>query len=107
MYYRSYTSNLTPAEREAKRIAREAREEAAFQRKIAKMEAQRAKSKFNYATAGGYYVPTRRQYEHALTMGDNGAALVVINGYQFSTKVNHDAIHVVNESLRALESSTL
>jgi hypothetical protein len=97
MYYRrsTYKSTLTPAEREAKA-------EAAFQRKIAKMEANRAKSKFDYPTAGGSYIPTLRQYEHALTMIPNTSAEIVITGFLGNFKVNHDHIHVVNESLRNL-----
>jgi hypothetical protein len=97
MYYRrsTYKSTLTPAEREAKA-------EAAFQRKIAKMEANRAKSKFDYPTAGGSYIPTLRQYEHALTMVGNPSAEIVITGYMAKLKVNHDHIHIVNESIRNL-----
>jgi len=94
-YRRSYKPTLTPEQREAKA-------EAAFQRKIAKMEANRAKSKFDYPTAGGSYIPTLRQYEHALTMIDNPSAEIVITGFLGNFKVNHDHIHIVNESLRNL-----
>ncbi len=94
-YRRSYKPTLTFEQREAKA-------EAAFQRKIAKMEANRAKSKFDYPTAGGSYIPTLRQYEHALTMIPNASAEIVITGFLGNFKVNHDHIHIVNESLRNL-----
>lgn len=104
-FYRKYTykSTLTPEEREA-------REEARFQKKFAQDEARRAKSAFNYPTAGGEYVPTERQFKATAIMLWNqsviedplafNSAEIVNLGYLTSIKVHHDHIHRVNEFIR-------
>ena len=98
-FYRrtSYKPTLSPAEREA-------RAEARFQKKVALDEAKRAKSAFNYATAGGRYVPTERQLIAAKYMVtqevDDISAEVVILGAEFKQTVHHDHIHRVNEFIR-------
>lgn len=104
-FYRKYTykSTLTPEEREA-------RAEARFQKKFAQDEARRAKSAFNYPTAGGHYIPTERQFKAtAIMLWDQNciddplvfmSAQTVNLGYLTSIKVHHDHIHRVNEFIR-------
>jgi hypothetical protein len=99
----SYTPTLSLAEREA-------RAEARFQKKVALDEAKRAKSAFNYATAGGEYVPTERQFKAtAVMLWDQTciedplvfmSAQTVNLGFLTSIKVHHDHIHRVNEFIR-------
>ena len=104
-FYRksTYKSTLTPEQREA-------RAEAQFQKKFAQDEARRAKSAFNYPTAGGHYVPTERQFKAtAIMLWDQNciddplvfmSAQTVNLGYLTSIKVHHDHIHRVNEFIR-------
>jgi hypothetical protein len=104
-FYRktSYKSTLTPEEREA-------RAEARFQKKFAQDEARRAKSAFNYATAGGHYAPTERQFKAtSIMLWDQTviddylvfmSAQIVNLGFLTGTKVHHDHIHRVNEFIR-------
>lgn len=104
-FYRrtSYKSTLSPAEREV-------RAEARFQKKVAQDEAKRAKSAFNYATAGGHYVPTERQFKATTIMLWDQACIedplvfmsaqTVNLGFLTSIKVHHDHIHRVNEFIR-------
>ena len=78
------------------------------ERKAAKADKRRASSKFDYATAGGNYVPTQRQNDAAALLIDDAtctpeqrsACLKVINGYNFKSAVHHDSIHIVNEFIR-------
>ena len=99
----SYKPTLSLAEREA-------RAEARFQKKVAQGEAKRAKSAFNYATAGGHYIPTERQFKAtAIMLWDQTcienplvfmSAQTVNLGFLTSIKVHHDHIHRVNEFIR-------
>jgi hypothetical protein len=101
----TYKSTLTPEQRAAKA-------DAAFAKKVAKMEANRTKSQFNYSTAGGSYIPTKEQYEAASAMLCNGvcepnsakakSAEMVQISFITQTKVHHDHIHIVNEYRRSL-----
>ena len=109
MYKRSfkgYYADLTPEQRAAKEQARKEREEKAHMRRVAEMEKLRAKSKFNYATAGGSFIPTREQYEAAIAMeraGINVMQATALQGaYLAQSKVSHDIIHVINEYRRSL-----
>ena len=109
MYRRSfkgYYADLTPEQRAAKEQARKEREEKAHMRRVAEMEKLRAKSKFNYATAGGSFVPTREQYDAAIQMERLGIdvmqATALQGAYLAQTKVSHDIIHVINEYRRSL-----
>lgn len=76
------------------------------QRKIDRAAKKRVTSKFDYETAGGSYIPTQAQYNHACKManGNNGeldrACNIVMSGYTCNEKVNHDFIHIINESIR-------
>lgn len=79
-------------------------------RKQDKVEKRRADSKFDYNTAGGYYMPTKIQHDFAFnhpelfkTMDEKIAANEVMNGYSLKEKVHHDNIHIVNEKLRNYE----
>jgi hypothetical protein len=100
-------STLTPEQRAAKA-------DAAFAKKVAKMEANRAKSQFYYSTAGGSYIPTKEQYEYASDMLCRGvceadfikakSAEMVQIGFITKTKVHHDHIHIVNEYRRLILS---
>jgi hypothetical protein len=104
--FTNYYSAMTPEQRAAKEQARKEREEAAFQRKMAQMDKLRAKSKFNYATAGGAFVPTQEQYNAAIEMERQGISVMqataLQGAYLAKTKVSHDIIHVVNEYRRSL-----
>lgn len=107
MYKRSfkgYYSSLTDEQRAAKEQARKEREMAAFQRKMAQLDKQRAKSKFNYETAGGYYHPTQVQYNAAVDMERAGInvmqALALQGAFLANEKCSHDVIHVINEYRR-------
>lgn len=77
------------------------------QRKIAHSEKRRSKSKFDYNSAGGNYVPTKEQRDfcmnnmHLFSVGEQEAANMVIFGYDNQEKVDHDMIHVVNEKRRS------
>lgn len=84
-------------------------EQAAYEkRKQDKADKRRAGSKFDYGTAGGYYVPTKAQYDFATnnmhlakTIEEKSAFNDVIYGYGANEKVHHDSIHVVNEKMRS------
>lgn len=84
-------------------------EKAAYEaRKEAKAKKRRAGSKFDYASAGGNYVPTKAQHDFCLnhydlfkTAEERSAASDVMYGYSTNEKVHHDQIHIVNEIIRA------
>lgn len=83
-------------------------EKAAYEkRKEEKLDKKRAGSKFDYHSAGGYYKPTKSQYDFVMsnmdlfeTNEENDAANQVIYGYVNNEKIHHDFIHVVNEKIR-------
>ncbi len=84
-------------------------EQAAYEeRKQARADKRRAGSKFSYESAGGRFVPTQYQYEHAckmlasgnLTDEEDTAARMVSSGYVCNNAVHHDFIHIVNEHAR-------
>lgn len=82
-------------------------EQAAYEeRKNQKAEKRRAGSQFDYATAGGQYIPTQSQYDYACSMhskltGEIKQAFdLLISAYTCNQKVHHDIIHQVNEHLR-------
>lgn len=75
--------------------------------KEARAEKRRDGSSFDYATAGGRYVPTQSQYESALRAIRAGATdelydacNEVVMGYTCDESVHHDQIHRVNEWAR-------
>jgi hypothetical protein len=77
------------------------------ERKEAKAEKRRATSQFDYAKAGGCYVPTQAQHDFCLahidlftTPKEMEAANMVMSGYACNDKVHHDYIHIVNEIIR-------
>lgn len=82
------------------------------ERKQKRAEKRRAKSKFDYEKAGGFYIPTQFQYEsaHKLlnshpTKEQEEACFFVISGYLDGSKVHHDYIHLVNEFNRSNKSN--
>lgn len=84
-------------------------ERAAYEaRKRERADKRRAGSKYEYASAGGEYIPTREQYAAAMEMNttaattaeERSAANMVIYGYNCQEKVHHDYIHLVNEYRR-------
>lgn len=88
-------------------------EKAAYEaRKQAKADKLTAGSKFDYASAGGEYVPTLHQYEQAvkfmgssqLTPEQFDACTMVMSGYSSNERIHHDYIHIVNELIRANNS---
>jgi hypothetical protein len=79
-----------------------------YERQRERAEKRRAKSQFDYASAGGAFVPTKLQHDAAFELlqmtpapEQSQAANMVIFGYTNKEKVNHDFIHVVNEFLRS------
>ena len=79
-----------------------------YEAKAEKAAKRRATSKFNYESAGGYYVPTKEQLDAAfkcfdelkLTPQQEEACNRVISGYILNEKIYHDNIHIVNELKR-------
>lgn len=75
-------------------------------RKNAKKEKNRSGSKFDYDSAGGYYVPTQTQHDFCLrfigelTTEQRDAFNQVAYGFNCQEKVHHDLIHIVNELMR-------
>lgn len=79
----------------------------------AKKESKKAKkrdgSKFDYNSAGGEYVPTKDQYNAAMSFLQNGqltteqeqACNMVTSAYSLQDKCHHDNIHIVNELRRS------
>ena len=91
----------------AAKMADPIEKEAYEQRKIDRENNRRSKSRFNYHSAGGCYIPTESQYNFCManmhlfdTSEKSSAANEVIFGYTCNEKVNHDSIHVVNEVIR-------
>ena len=77
-----------------------------YERKEQKAEKRRASSSFDYQTAGGFYVPTRAQYDFAINAiyrdGDEKQAIdMVVYGFSCNEKIHHDFIHVINEKMRS------
>ena len=71
----------------------------------AKAEKRRSKSIYDYTSAGGFYNPTKLQYQTAFKMIVEGtenelACRMVMQGFTSKEKVHHDYIHVVNEHIR-------
>ena len=78
-----------------------------YERKEARAERRRASSAFDYASAGGNYVPTKAQYDFVrnnfnlfATNEERNAANQVEFGYSCNEIVHHDNIHIVNEKMR-------
>ena len=75
-------------------------------RKQARDEKRRSASRFDYESAGGSYVPTKAQYDYAmsrpddLTIEQQDACNQVVTGYACNEKVSHDDIHIINELIR-------
>lgn len=77
-------------------------------RKAQRAENRRSKSKFDYQTAGGLYVPTKAQHDFAFnhidlftTNDERASANEVMCAYSCNEKVHHDHIHIVNEKIRS------
>lgn len=75
-------------------------------RKAERAANKRATSKFDYATAGGMYVPTKNQHDFVMNYSENLTAKQqdafdqITYGYSCKEKVHHDHIHIVNEMIR-------
>jgi hypothetical protein len=81
-----------------------------YARKQARADKRRAKSQFDYNTAGGEYKPTKEQHDQALnflnertdlTPEQCNACNMVLSGYILNENVDHDYIHIVNELIRS------
>lgn len=88
---------------------REKYEQEKFAKELAKREENREQSKYDYATAGGYYPPTFYQRQTANNMLSKGitaeqreAANTVLSAYYAGISTHHDYIHIVNEFERNL-----
>ena len=79
-----------------------------FDKKVDAENKRREKSRFNYRTAGGKYIPSKQQYDFTLTYkgeltDEQSTAFFIIQfGYINKQKVNHDYIHIVNELIRSI-----
>ena len=78
-----------------------------YARKELKKEKNRQNSKFDYTSAGGYYIPTREQWLFVMnnpdlfvSEDDRSAANMVATCYSIGEKCHHDYIHIVNEIRR-------
>jgi hypothetical protein len=77
-----------------------------YGRKEAREAKRRSSSKFDYASAGGEYVPTQIQYEFCINHMDRfepderNSANMVISAWVCQDKVHHDHIHIVNDRIR-------
>lgn len=78
-------------------------------RKRSRADKKRATSKFDYASAGGNYMPTKDQHDYCLnnwpsttTSEQQDARNQVMYGYSCQEKINHDYIHIINEMRRAI-----
>lgn len=83
-----------------------------YERKEKRAEKRRANSQFDYESAGGYYIPTKAQFDAATelslskcTIEQKTACNEVIFGYLNKEKVHHDFIHIVNEYIRSSSRS--
>jgi hypothetical protein len=83
-----------------------------YKRKETKAENRRSKSKFDYTSAGGNYVPTKAQNDFCfdnpqlfVTASEEEAKNEILFGYSNNEKINHDCIHIVNEKIRTNEKS--
>jgi len=79
-----------------------------YQRKEERAAKRRAKSAYDYTTAGGMYIATAEQYmfcmanENMFTMMEQQIARnQVVMSYTCGMKIHHDSIHIVNEIRRA------
>jgi hypothetical protein len=79
-----------------------------YKRKAEKADRRRSKSKFDYESAGGNYVPTKTQAGEAynflitktMTSEEIEACQMVFSAYGLNEKCDHDYIHIVNELIR-------
>lgn len=82
-----------------------------YARKEARKAKNRAGSRFDYDSAGGFYVPTLEQYNAAMRFVGRGdltwdqldACSQVIGGYTCQERTHHDYIHIVNELRRLID----
>jgi hypothetical protein len=92
----------------AERMKNPIEQAAYYQRKNDRATKRRSTSIYDYTSAGGYYIPTKEQYDFAMrnpdlfTSDEENSRNQVIFGYSCSEKVHHDFIHVVNEKRRAI-----
>ena len=93
----------------AKKMEDPEEQAAYYKRKEDKLVKKRATSKFDYNTAGGYYVPTKEQHDFVMknmdlftTSEEIEAVNMVLNGYSLNEKIHHDYIHIVNEKRRKI-----
>ena len=107
---KSWKPSKSQAREFAEKMTNDAEFKAAYLAKKEKAaDKRRANSKFDYQTAGGFYVPTEIQYKKAfelLQKNDNTVAVVdacraVADGYICQERVGHDNIHIINEIIRS------
>jgi hypothetical protein len=92
----------------AERMQDPSEREAYEQRKREKADKRRAGSQYDYAKAGGNYIPTKIQFDIALraigeldlTPQEIDACNQVVGAYTCNEKTHHDNIHIVNEFVR-------
>ena len=73
-------------------------------RRQERINKRKSTSKFDYNTAGGFFVPTKIQFDLAfkalmtsLTSEQKDACQQIISGYSLNEKIHHDYIHILNE----------
>ncbi|WP_163216435.1 hypothetical protein [Bacteroides sp. 224] len=82
--------------------------EAYYSRKDQRAKNRRSTSKYEYESAGGYYIPTKAQHDFCaenmhlfVSEVEKLAANTVMHGYSCNEKIHHDDIHIVNEKIRS------
>lgn len=99
-----YKWNPSKSQRKAFAIRMQdpAERKAYYERKEAMAQKRKEGSKFDYESAGGRYLPTKFQYENALTLlledltpAQKDACNQIIIGYVCNEKIHHDYIHIV------------
>jgi len=93
----------------AQRMQDPAEAAAYAQRKQDKADKRRVGSRFDYASAGGEYVPTQAQHatawqimaDHNATRKQKDAAGLVMSAYACNERTHHDNIHIVNDYYRS------
>ena len=107
MLSRKWKPSATAKREFAERMQNPTEAAAYAARKITRENNQRAKSKFDYRSAGGEYIPTKAQYDFCFanpqlftTDEQSEARNQVLFGYSCREKVHHDHIHIINELIR-------
>lgn len=111
-YKYKWKPNKTQKKEFAIRMQDPDEKQAYLDRKMDRADRKRSDSEFNYESTGGFYIPTKIQYDFVMEHADlftdryeNNAANDVVYGYTCQEKIHHDSIHIVNEKIRNFSMS--